>query len=155
MLGIKKELVTYEGWHLEALMGYLRPLEQGVYEKINKDYRAWHKMIMADTPEPVTILVDGKPVLVGGVSMLWEGVGESWIIGSQYFRENYIFITKQAIKYMNYIIRKYKLRRLQAITKAGNPELAKYAQFLNFKYEGELRGYGMDGSNQYMFSRVA
>jgi len=154
-LGIKRELVPYESWHLEALMEYLRPLEESVYKKINKDYREWHKMIMADTPEPVTILVDGKPILVAGVSMLWAGVGESWIIGSHYFRPNYIFITKQCIKYMNYFIKKYKLRRLQAITTVGNPELVKFAEFLNFEYEGELRGYGMDGSNQYMFSRVA
>ena len=112
-------------------------------------------MIVSDTPNPKTVLADNKPVVIGGVSNLWEGVGEGWMIASQDIRSHMFYVCKQVRKYLTKQVKLMNILRLQAVVSADNSDVYNFAtKFLGFKYEGYLHHYGMDGSDQLMLSLI-
>jgi len=151
---INRRVVKYEQKHLKQIIDNLRGLERAQLAKVRMDVMAWHNMIVSDTPNPKTVLADNKPVVIGGVSNLWEGVGEGWMIASQDIRSHMFYVCKQVRKYLTKQVKLMNILRLQAVVSADNSDVYNFAtKFLGFKYEGYLHHYGMDGSDQLMLAK--
>ncbi len=149
-----RKVVDYNVKHLEQIVNNLRGLERRQLAKVRMDVMEWHNMIIADTPNPKTIMIDEKPVAIGGISTLWKGVGEGWMIGSQDFKKNMFYICKQVRQYINGQIKAMGLTRLQAVVSVGNDDVFNFAKkFLGMSCEGCLHKYGMDGTDQFMFAK--
>jgi hypothetical protein len=151
---INRKVVDYNTEHLEQIIDNLRSLERRQLARVRMDVMAWNDMIMSDTPNPKTVMADDKPVVIGGVSNLWNGVGEGWMIASQDIRSHMFYICKQVRKYLDEQVKLMKVIRLQAVVSVNNEDVYNFAtKFLGFTYEGYLHKYGMDGSDQLMFAK--
>lgn len=124
------------------------PLEDAVvrYPEINPD------------PETTyTALWNGEIVGVGGVTILWEGVGDFWIILSKNAERDGVhgIIALSAISQrVDKIIKKYKLHRAQAAIRTNFPRAIKMIEYLGFEREGLLRGYCPDGGDVWMYAKL-
>ena len=151
---INRRVVKYEQKHLKQIIDNLRGLERAQLAKVRMDVMAWHNMIISDTSCPRTILANNKPIAIGGISNLWVGVCEAWMIASQDIRSHMFYVCKQVRKYIEEDIKRMNIKRLQAVVSANNNDVYNFAtKFLGFKYEGYLHNYGMDGSDQLMFAK--
>lgn len=89
-----------------------------------------------------------------GTRLLWPGAAESWFIGSKLIDTAPITLTRSCRRYMDYIAREQRLKRMQ-ITCDTQDELAvRWAIALKFQREGLLRRYGPSGSDHIMFARI-
>lgn len=147
-------IVDYKPEHLEQIIDNLRSLERRQLAKVRMDITLWNNMIMSDTPSPKTFLADERPIAIGGISSLWSGVGEGWIIGSQDFKKHMFYICRNVRKYIKKHVKLMKIVRLQAVISVNNQDVYNFAtKFLGFTYEGYLHQYGMDGSDQLMLAK--
>lgn len=101
-----------------------------------------------------TALADGKIVGVGGVAILWEGVGEAWLI----LTRDVLTIKIQAYKCIKQmcktVIEERNLRRIQATVRVDFPQANRMMQHLRFENEGILKNYCPDGCDVIMYARI-
>ena len=102
----------------------------------------------------LTGLVDGKIIGTGGVVILWESVGEGWIILTKDVNEYKTEAILCIRKLMNQAIKELKLRRLQMIARTDFPKAQKLAKTLGFQCEGCMKNYLPDGSDCFLYARV-
>jgi hypothetical protein len=93
---------------------------------------------------------DGDTVVgVGGLTNMWEGVGEYWLM-----------LHKDAcgVSLVRAILKMFKglgqdYRRVQMTIRAGWDEAAKLAEHCGLKPEGYLKGYCPNGDDAWMYAR--
>ena len=124
------------------------PLEEAVkgYPDLPIDYR-----------NSYTALWNRKIVGVGGISIMWSGVGELWLILSKDSKRDGMngVIALDAIgKKVNEIIRENKIVRAQATVRIDFPKGIQMLEALGFEREGLLRRYTPDGCSVYRYSRI-
>ena len=95
--------------------------------------------------------IDGKIVMCGGLHLLWEGVGESWMV----LREGSIgpTVLLAARTWLDATIVKHKLIRVAAIIPVG-AKWARTERFLRFGYEGTMRKFAPGGVDKALWARV-
>jgi len=102
----------------------------------------------------VTGWVDGKIVGCGGIDILWEKVGEIWLMLTPYInekpKEGYRCIRTGFEK----LIKENKLRRVQGYGRIGFPEAHILFDHLGFKPEGKLRKYTPDGVDVIIYALI-
>lgn len=124
------------------------PLEEAVkgYPDLPIDYR-----------NSYTALWDGKIVGVGGISIMWSGVGELWLILTNDSKLNgaHGIVALEAIrKKIDEIIEENKIVRAQATVRLDFPKGIKMLESFGFQREGLLRRYTPDGCSVYRYSRI-
>ena len=131
-------------------MEYVRanPLEGAV-----KDYPD----MPIDPKTSYTALWDGKIVGVGGIAMMWKGVGELWLILTKDSNRAgaHGLVAFDAIrKKIDEIIEENNIIRAQAIARLDFPKAIDMLTWLGFENEGRLRKYTPDGCDVYRFARI-
>jgi RimJ/RimL family protein N-acetyltransferase len=113
------------------------------------------------TYPPVTVeqpaytgYVNDKPIGCGGVVILWDGVGEVWLIVSREVESHKVQAVKVLKRMCEIILLKHELRRIQAIIRTDFPQAVKLVESLGFEREGTLRNYCPDGQDSYMYARL-
>ena len=101
-----------------------------------------------------TGLVDGKVAGFAGVMLMWPGVGEGWILGSDLFSEHKLWFARNVKKYMIKIMNTHDLHRVQTTVAHGHTALIRLVEFLGMKFEGRLRNYGPGGEDYLMYGRI-
>ena len=86
-------------------------------------------------------------VCSGGIVPLWSGVAEGWVISSKRIYENRIKASRLIRKRSDILCAANKIWRLQTSVKANFKMGIRFAEFLGFKIEGLMRGYGPDKSD--------
>lgn len=114
-----------------------------------------------DVPEEncYTTIFQNEIVSVGGVIVLWEGVGEFWLMLTANCKKNnmYRVIALAAIvDKMEELIKKNNLKRVQAIIRTDFPQAIKMVQVLNFVNETPkgMTNYFPDGCDAYLYARI-
>lgn len=130
----------------------LREFERAYFKKM-PDYGERLK-VFAMQPHCYTVLLDGEMACCFGVSPLWDGVAEGWLLTSYLVERNPISLTRGAIRYFNHIAIELKLHRLQLVVEELNELAMHWAGALQFEQEGRLVGYGPDGATHVMFART-
>lgn len=123
--------------------------KEGITEKkINQ----WVDTIASAGPAYTLRCLD-KPVLCGGVQILWEGVGEAWVLMIDEI-EKYTVAHRMVKDILEYIISTFHLHRVQAYARADKPEFARYLEYMGFKKEAKCRKFESDGTDAYLYARV-
>ena len=99
-------------------------------------------------------IVNGEVVAVGGVVILWSGVGEAWAVTSSLAEKYFVGFHRATIKNLGRIIRKHRLHRLQATVHERHEKSLDWVKRLGFEREGVLQAYGPDGGNYFMYARL-
>ena len=135
----KITILPYQLSHFKRLI--VRPHEETIKEAVKLSDTEWAQAIGKEAVEAYTGYIDGDIFAIGGLNILWEGVGEVWVIGSPTVPK-YKFAYVRAVKfYLKYFREKYKLKRVQAQIVADYDMLKRFAEKLGFKYEGTLHNY--------------
>lgn len=90
----------------------------------------------------------------GGIDIMWENVGEAWMLLTPYIKLYPLFVTKIVKKYFSYLIDRMGLKRVQATIRSTDDVSIRYVEMLNFQREGTLRCFGTDGCDYFMYGRV-
>ena len=102
-----------------------------------------------------TGLVDGKVAGFAGVILMWPGVGEGWILGSDLFAENKLWFIRNVKRFLGKIMNTHEMHRVQTTVLHGHTDLIRLVEFLGMKFEGRLRGYGPQGEDYLMYGRTS
>ena len=101
-----------------------------------------------------TLLHNNKPIVSGGIFPLWNGVCEGWVISSKSIFGVKIKAAKLIRHRTDILCAANKVWRLQTTVKANFKMGLRFAEFLGFKNEGLMRGYGPDKSDYYRMAKV-
>ena len=101
-------------------------------------------------------LLDGDEVLAcAGVSTMWNGVAEGWIVLSKYAIKHRVSVARYTEQLFDGIMKDNSLWRIQASVHTTDEKAIRFAQWLGFEYEGVMKKFGPDGSDYFRYARVA
>lgn len=109
---------------------------------------------MYDLIDGYTALIDGKIIMVGGIMMKWEGVGEAWAFITEDVRNNLIGPYKCLRKMLDVLIKEKQLRRVEASARADFLPGQNMLKHLGFEYEGCLRKGSRDEIDIYIYGKL-
>jgi hypothetical protein len=100
---------------------------------------------------------DSIPLVAGGWNEVFPGVWQSWMVGTEdAWKKHWRSITKGCRWLMDGLFREAGARRLQTNALASRAQAIEwYERSLGLVHEGTMRGYGINGEDVAMFSRVA
>ena len=126
------------------------------YDGEKREHREWKRWSIDNQIQgPAWSIMNGEEIVACcGVRILWEGVGEAWLVFSGGVEGHTIEATKIIRRYLRRIIEDQKLRRVQAFTSVNAPKSARYLEVLGFEKEGVLRKLGRDGSDHYCYAII-
>ena len=138
----------------------IRDLQDGDLEYVRENplegaVKNYPKMI--PTPPAFTAIFEDKIVGVGGAIVLWDGVGEFWLMLTADCKRDGVFgiMAFQAIKdKVDDIIEKHKLRRAQCTVRVDFPKARKMVEAIGFKLEGLMKKYCPDGCDVWLYARI-
>ncbi len=97
---------------------------------------------------------DGKIICIGGVTLMWKGVGAAWLLTSPIFPRNKIWVHRIIRDVVCEAIEVHKLHRVEALILEDHIVSQKWVNRLGFEEEGLLRKYDSSENNYYMFARI-
>lgn len=106
-------------------------------------------------PHSVTFLNDDVPLAIFGGHFASQGVLQVWGLVSTHIHECPIQFFRAVKGFLDFKTDELKIRRVQISIRAGYQEGWKWAKSLGFKCEGTMQKYGPDGSDYWLFGRVA
>ena len=101
-----------------------------------------------------TLLCNSEPICSGGIIPLWNGSAEGWVISSKRIFKNRIRASRLIRKRTDLLCANNNIWRLQTAVKADFKIGLRFAEFLGFKNEGLMTGYGPDKSDYYRMARI-
>jgi hypothetical protein len=140
--------VPYEAEHALQMEDMLN--EPGF--RSHPDFKNWALGGERD-PFSMTILNhEGNPIFCGGISRVWEDVGEAWMFVSPEAMKNpkaLVVVTKRVFE------RWFEhFRRVQAYVNADSAKSMRFVEHLGMEAECLLRRYGPFDTDQILYARV-
>lgn len=102
----------------------------------------------------LTFFLGEKVVACAGVSLLWPGVGEAWLMLSAEGAKQIRAIIQLARPLVDRWMSSCHLVRLQCTVRADQYPSIRFAGWLGFELEGRLRAYGPGAVDHYMYAKV-
>jgi len=96
----------------------------------------------------------GKIIGIGGVMLMWEGVGAGWVITSPLFPRYKVWVHRVIRDIVCEAIKEFKLHRVESLILESHEVSCRWAERLGFKKEGLLNSYDRDRNNYYMYARI-
>jgi hypothetical protein len=140
------ELVEYQPWHYEYLVG---TTTQGILmgsEIIQMFGAAYY--IKGDT---FSAKHNNKLIGCAGIIEMWPGVAEAWAALTDDIRMCPFFLHRKTYRIMKELINRNKYHRLQANISLDNATAIKWIERLGFSYESTMKRFGADGSDHAMY----
>tara|TARA_Y100001973_G_C5077126_1_gene270591 strand:- start:39 stop:470 length:432 start_codon:yes stop_codon:yes gene_type:complete len=101
-----------------------------------------------------TAVKNNEPLICGGVIKLWQGCYEGWVIATNKV-DDYPVETARLIKsYVDDLIIKNKMHRLQTAVLVGYKQGYRFAEFLGMKNEGLMKKYDYMQQDYMRYARV-
>ena len=144
------DIIPYSLDHFKELV--VRPHEEEIKESVLLSDTEWAKAIGKEAIEAYTGYIDGNVFAIGGLNILWKGVGEVWVIGSPTIPSQRFSYVKIVKFYLKYFQEKYKLRRVQAQVIEEHDMLHRFVKHMGFTYEGTLHNYCGGNMNNCMYA---
>ena len=101
-----------------------------------------------------TLLLNNQPIVSGGIFPLWHGVAEGWVISSKRIFDVKVKAARLIKQRTDILCAANKIWRLQTTVKSNFKTGLRFAEFLGFKNEGLMRGYGPDKTDYYRMAKV-
>lgn len=99
------------------------------------------------------VLMDGRPVIAGGVIEMHQGRGLLWCVMAQDAGRVLRRLTRLVQLYIS-LLTSVQYHRLELTTQADFKPANRWAALLGFNNEGLMRGYGPDKKDHYLWARV-
>jgi len=144
------KIVPYQTQHGDEM------IEFGLNDKL-MDYDASFKENRIDFAMAglsFTLLDDNKPICSGGIIPSWLGNAQGWVISSKRIFKNKIRAARLIRERTDLLCANNKIWRLQTAVKADFKIGIRFAEFLGFKKEGLMVGYGPDKTDYYLMARI-
>ena len=113
-----------------------------------------HRICLEDKGNAYTLFVDKKPIVAGGIIVLWQSVAEGWVMANQNIFEIKLLACKEIKNKTDELCKKNKIKRLQTTVKYDFNSGIRFASWLGLKPEGIMRKYGPDGSDYYRMAKI-
>ncbi len=113
-----------------------------------------NRICKADKGNAYTLFIDKKPVVAGGIILLWKGVAEGWVMASQNVFDIRFLAAKTMKELTDEMCQRNKIKRLQTSVKAEFKLGIRFATWLGLEVEGLKKNYGPDGSDYYQLARI-
>ena len=113
-----------------------------------------NRICLADKGNAYTLFVDDKPIVAGGILILWQGVAEGWVMANQNIYELKFLAAKEIKKRTDVLCEKNKVKRLQTSVKAEFATGVRFAEWLGLRTEGLMKHYGPDGSDYLRMAKI-
>ena len=113
-----------------------------------------NRICQADKGNAYTLFVENKPIVAGGIIILWQGVAEGWVMANQNIFEIKLLACKEIKNRTDELCKKNKIKRLQTTVKYDFNSGIRFASWLGLKPEGIMRRYGPDGSDYYRMAKI-
>ncbi len=139
--------------HITHLLPRLRPrdVEEILGASRHPTLASWAHSRVAGPGVAWTLLVDGWPVLIGGVlEGAVRGIGAVWLVGAKGCERH----VKHALRVWRLIVSDGGYRRLEAKVYAQNEKANEFARRVGFKFEGTLAGYSLRGEDVNQYGKV-
>ena len=101
-----------------------------------------------------TLLDDNVPICSGGIVPTWLGNAQGWVISSKRIFRNKVKASRLIKQRTDLLCANNKIWRLQTAVKADFKIGIRFAEFLGFKKEGLMVGYGPDKTDYYLMARI-
>ena len=130
-------------------------VRQNPFEGVLKNY----PYLQIPDENCIAIIFQDKIVGVGGLSVIWEGVGWLWLMLTADCKKDGLFgiIALSAIKdKIDELLKDNNIKRAQATVRTDFPQAIKMIEFLGFKNETPdgMEAYCPDGAKSYLYSKV-
>jgi len=142
------KIVDFKYEHLKGFVGRKEDQERMIFQ----DPEGFRQIVNKSVAYSV---FDGdKLVVCGGVMFLRSGFGEAWFLSTPLIKKYTRQVLKLSLYYLDMIIDKYDLYRVQATPRINWPSGYKFVERLGFKREGIMRKYGLNKKDCYMYGRI-
>jgi len=101
-----------------------------------------------------TICEQEEIIACGGVHIMWEGVGEAWLVLSKEAYKSPISVARYTYQLFDTIMNENELWRVQASVHTDDDESVRFAEWLGFEDEGLMKKFGPDGADYIRMARV-
>ncbi len=143
-------IVPYKPEHAHEILS--GRLNDGVPETT---YQFGHNAdILCVDGQSFTGIINGYVVACGGISPLWPGVGEGWVLASHKIHENKFSVVRAVYDILGDLMDDHDYWRIQGSTLADWTQGIRFARLLGFENEGLMKAYGPDGSDYIRHARV-
>tara|TARA_Y100000296_G_scaffold29064_1_gene33885 strand:+ start:776 stop:1225 length:450 start_codon:yes stop_codon:yes gene_type:complete len=113
-----------------------------------------NRICKADKGNAYTLFIDKKPVVAGGIILLWKGVAEGWVMANQNIYNVKLLACREIKKRTDELCKKNKIKRLQTTVKYDFKMGIRFASWLGLKPEGLMKFYGPDESDYLRMARI-
>ena len=113
-----------------------------------------HRICLADKGNAYTLFIDNKPIVAGGIIVIWKGVAEGWVMANQNIYDVKLLACKEIKNRTDLLCEKNKIKRLQTSVKASFTTGVRFASWLGLKKEGLMKNYGPDGSDYLRMAKI-
>lgn len=101
-----------------------------------------------------TLMDDDVILGMGGVHNMWDGVGEAWLVISEYGFDKPRTIAKWTNVMFDVVQEEYGYKRIQAAVSLKDNDALRFVKWMGFEEEGVMRKYGPDGSDYARYAKV-
>jgi hypothetical protein len=151
---MKVEIREYLPEDIVEIMDH-NPRDRDVYFSKHPDWAKWAVRWKEEGPS-YTLVIDDQIVGCAGVIIPKEGFGEAWMVLSSLFYKYKKECFKAVQNKLDQIIRKWKLRRVQALVMTDFPEAEHWLRHLGLKNETPegMKRFGPSGEDMYLYAMV-
>ena len=113
-----------------------------------------HRICLADKGNAYTLFFNKKPVVAGGIYILWNGVAEGWVLANKNIFDIKFLAVKLIKQHTDELCKKNNIKRLQTSVKADFKPGVRFANWLGLETEGLMKKYGPDGTDYLRMARI-
>ena len=101
-----------------------------------------------------SVFVSDQLLFCGGVTNCWEGVADSWLIGTELAKKYPIAFYKVVQYIHDEMVKHHALHRIQCTCWEGHERSLKWLDRMGFTVEGFLRSYSPSKDGYYLLAKV-
>ena len=147
---VKYEITSFDKSHVDEILTF------GMNDKLlENDASSEEGRIDIGIPGlSFTLWADNNIVLCGGITPMWDGVAEGWVIASKRIYDHKIKSVSAIKKRLDLLCTNNNIWRLQTSVKEDFKVGVRFAEWLGLKKEGLMLKYGPDKTNYYRMAKI-
>ena len=147
---VKYEITSFDKSHVDEILTF------GMNDKLlENDASSEEGRIDYGIPGlSFTLLADNNIVLCGGITPLWDGVAEGWVIASKRIYDHKIKSVSSIKRRLDLLCTNNNIWRVQTSVKENFEVGIRFAEWLGLKKEGLMLKYGPDKTNYYRMAKI-
>ncbi len=144
------DILNFHPAHVE--LAYLTPHEEKNFSRLPGAFQTLIEL-NRKSAQAVTIMQDGKILMMCGFINLWPGTAELWLIPTTYALDCPIVFSKSVKNMIELMAESLRLHRMQA-TVIDDDSHSNFMDFLGFEKEGLLKQYSDAKENYIPWARI-